>query len=135
MLLGSLPSTPTAGEAGRRGGDVPPWPQPVLCTCHLPLQRGRWGDGCWADPRDHAVTPSAQGEGVPPHPWSEVGRRQVACRGCGVTLSAGGEREGSPSTTGVSSELTGVSIELKMKMNIKISYIVLAIKSKIEQFS
>ncbi len=46
----------------------------------------------------------------------------------GLTLSARGEREGSPSTTGVSSELTGVSIELKMKMNIKISYIVLAMK-------
>ncbi len=53
----------------------------------------------------------------------------------GLNLSAGGEREGSPSITGVSSELTGVSIELKMKMNIKISYIILAIKSKVEQFS
>jgi hypothetical protein len=83
-------------------GDAPAWPWRVH-TSHLPQQRGRQGgEGMGAELTLVTVLRPllCRERGCLPHHWGEVGRRQVACLVAGLTLSAGGERERGPLTTG-----------------------------------
>jgi hypothetical protein len=68
-------------------------------------EAGRQGDECCADPSDHPATPSAWGEGLPPPPPGGGGEAAGRMPGGGAALSARGERDRGPLTTGVGCKL------------------------------